>query len=55
MIRLKDQTELAWTAFRVCEEYSCTDEASKVFNDYPRELNLCELHMSQVQRAIFLS
>jgi len=55
LIRLKDPTEVAWSAFRVCEEYSCAEESTRIFNDHPRELNLCDLHMSQVQRTMFLS
>lgn len=55
MIRLKDPTVVAWSAFRVCEEYSCTEEATRIFNDYPRELNLCDSHMNYIEKAMFLS
>jgi hypothetical protein len=55
LIRLKDQTEIAWNAFRVCEEYLCKEEATQIFNDNPRELNLCDIHMDQLKRKMFLS
>jgi len=55
LIRLKDPTDVAWSAFRVCEEYSCTEEATRIFNDYPRELNLCDSHMNALERKMFLS
>jgi hypothetical protein len=55
LIRLKDQTEVAWNAFKVCEEYSCKEEATQIFNNNPRELNLCDIHMDQLKRKMFLS
>lgn len=55
MIRLKDLTELAWTAFRVCEEINCKNEATKIFNDLPREINLCDIHMIILEREMIVS
>lgn len=53
-MRLKDKNELAWTAFRVCEEFNCKDEATKIYDEEWREINLCDKHMNRLKAEIYL-
>lgn len=53
-MRLKDKHELAWTALRVCEEFSCNLEATKVYNYEDKDINLCDGHMNRLKAEIYL-
>lgn len=53
-MRLKDKHDLAWTAFHVCEEFSCNLEATRIYSDHEREINLCDGHMDRLRAEIYL-
>lgn len=53
-MRLKDKHDLAWTAMRVCEEFNCEIEATKIYTYDNRDINLCDAHMNRLKAEIYL-